>query len=133
MTTKNTQRAREAADKLFPEDQALARKAEVVISEAMAFETCDQLRELFHVVESKQELKNMTEPELKEMMTCIARTIEALLPKGPSNQGKALFTLLVTAENDSIVQYVANCDRNGSIGMMRTGARQLERREDVER
>ncbi len=79
-------------------------------------------------------LKNMTEPELRDYFTRLARIIEDFLPPGPSAKGKCLFFLTV---NDTIepgiAQYVSNVQRADAIKMLRETADRLEQKEDVTR
>lgn len=79
-------------------------------------------------------LCDMTEPELGEYFTRLARLIESELPPGPSKNGTCMFTLLVwdTLEG-GVGQYVANAARPGMIKMLREVADRLERRQDVTR
>lgn len=79
-------------------------------------------------------LRDMTEPELKEYFTKLARMIEAALPPGPSSKGKCLFCLIVADSTEpGIGQYVANCERGGAIKMIRNLADQMEAHEDIQR
>jgi len=77
-------------------------------------------------------IKDMTEPELRDFFSGLARDIEAKLPPVPSKQGKCLFLLLVCDESN-IAQYVSNARREDCIKFLRETADRLEGREDVTR
>ena len=77
-------------------------------------------------------IRDMTEPELAELFTHLARTVEAELPPGPSKKGKCLFALLVFDES-TIGQYVSNANRSDIIKTLRETADRLERRQTIER
>lgn len=79
-----------------------------------------------------KKLRDMTEPELKELMGNLARLLERNLPPGPSARGKALFTLLVF-EEELIGHYVSNANRQDIIKTLRETADRLEKREDIPR
>lgn len=74
----------------------------------------------------------MTEPELREYFSGLARMIEKRLPDGPSKNGKCLF-VLVCADDSGIGQYISNAERSGIIKLLRETADRLERRRDVTR
>lgn len=76
--------------------------------------------------------EDMTEPELREACSRIARATEAELPPGPSSRGKALFVLVIF-DDPKVAQYVSNANRQDIIKSMRETADRLERREDVTR
>jgi hypothetical protein len=76
--------------------------------------------------------EDMTEPELREACTRIARAAEAQLPPGPGPRGKALFVLLIF-DDPKVAQYVSNAQRSDIIKSMRECADRLERKEDVTR
>jgi hypothetical protein len=77
-----------------------------------------------------KELKNMTEPELRDLFTALARTIEARLPPGPSSKGKALF-MLVVFDEPKLCQYVSNANRQDCIKAMRETAERFEHKEII--
>jgi len=78
--------------------------------------------------------KDMTEVELRDYFTFLARTVESELPSGPSSRGKALFFLVVSdGTGPGISQYVSNIERDGAIKLLRETADRLEGREDVTR
>jgi hypothetical protein len=77
-------------------------------------------------------LADMTEPELREYFNMLATVVEDVLPAGPSNRGRALFTLLVFDES-LIGQYVSNCQRAEMIKVLRETADRIEGREDIPR
>lgn len=79
-------------------------------------------------------LCEMTEPELRELGIRLGRTIEDMLPPGPSNNGKCLFAVIYTDTTEpGVGQYLANIRREDCIKMLRETADRLERREDVTR
>jgi hypothetical protein len=78
-------------------------------------------------------LKDMTEPELREFFTQLARTIESELPPGPSANGKCLFFLIVADETPGVGQYVSNVHRVDAIKLLRECADRLERNQAVSR
>lgn len=80
-----------------------------------------------------KQLRDMTEPELKNYFRYLATVVEGELPPGPGARGKALFTLLVFEEPELISQYVSNCRREDMIKVLRETADRLEAREDVTR
>jgi len=75
-------------------------------------------------------LDEMTEPELAELMTTLARRV---------GDGCALlgverpWFLLVLFNDPKVGQYISNCERRDMIAAMRELADRLERREDVPR
>ncbi|MGD9634495.1 MAG: hypothetical protein AB7I57_22855 [Pirellulales bacterium] len=75
-------------------------------------------------------LIDMTEPELKQMMTTLARRVR----DGCAIMGveKPMF-VLVLFNDPAIGQYISNCERSDMIKAMRDLADRLERREDVPR
>jgi hypothetical protein len=79
-----------------------------------------------------KEIRDMTEPELREFFRALARRVEDLLPPGPSNKGKCLFALIV-ADADGIGQYVSNCGRPDMARLLRETADRLEGRQDIPR
>lgn len=74
----------------------------------------------------------MTEVELREYFTWLARRTEEVLPDGPSRKGKSLFVLLVF-DDPGACQYVSNCSRENMVRALRESADRLERREDIAR
>lgn len=79
-------------------------------------------------------LAEMTEPELRSFFGDIAKSVEGLLPPGPSSRGKCLFALLVTDSlGPGVAQYVSNVEREGMIQMLRETADRLEKRLDKPR
>jgi hypothetical protein len=76
----------------------------------------------------------MTEPELNSYFRELAKSLETVLPPGPSHNGKAFFMLIVSEDpGPGTAQYVANADRADCIRWLRETANVLERREDIER
>lgn len=75
-------------------------------------------------------LEDMTEPELANLMTTVARAIV----NTAANLGveKPLFAL-VMFNDPKIAQYIGNCRREDIILSMRETADRLERKEDVTR
>lgn len=70
--------------------------------------------------------KDMTEPEIKKIMSGIADSIKSSLPK------RELFCLIVFSA-DQIGQYISNANRQDIIKALREFADVLESREDVPR
>lgn len=77
-------------------------------------------------------LSDMDEPELRDYFGMLAAAVEAILPSGPSRQGRALFCLLVF-DDPGVAQYVSNCDRSTIVQALRECADRLESREDFPR
>lgn len=77
-------------------------------------------------------LKNMDEPTLKSYFGQLAAAVEAILPGGPSANGRALFVLLVF-DDPGLAQYCSNCDRSTMVQALRECADRLESREDIPR
>jgi hypothetical protein len=77
-----------------------------------------------------KQLKNMTEPELRDLLNAIAKKIEAVA----SNHGveKPLFAL-VLFNDPKVGQYICNCNRSDTIKALRETANRLELRQDVSR
>jgi hypothetical protein len=76
----------------------------------------------------------MTEPELRQFFSDLARKVEDSLPPGPSSKGKCLFALIVADTTEpGVGQYVSNVQRGDMIRLLRETADRLERREDVPR
>jgi hypothetical protein len=91
------------------------------------------LAELAQVPEVRDEgraivksLRDMTEPELRELCNGVANGVKARLPP------RTLFTVLMF-EDDGIAQYVSNANRAEMIKTLRETADRLESREDVAR
>lgn len=79
-------------------------------------------------------LQEMTEPELNEFFTKLARLVEAELPPGPSSKGKCLFMLVVVPTCEpGTAQYVGNMQRTGAIGTLRELCDRLETNTDKRR
>lgn len=77
---------------------------------------------------------DMTELELRDFFSTLARNIEDALPPGPSAAGKCLFALIVADSTEpGIGQFVANIQRAGCIKLLRETANRLEKREDIAR
>ena len=75
-------------------------------------------------------LEDMTEPELRELMTACGRQLEATF--AVLEVEKPLF-VLVPFNDPAIAQYIANCRREDIITAMRETADRLESRQDVTR
>jgi hypothetical protein len=73
-------------------------------------------------------LEDMTEPELRQVMTRVARAVAGILPAGTG-------FLVVASEfgRPGVAQYVGNGQRSDFIRWMRETADRLEAREDVPR
>jgi hypothetical protein len=71
-------------------------------------------------------IEDMTEPELRELMTGIANAVKARLPR------RSQFTVLVWGQ-DRIAQYISNCVREDMVKTLSETAERLRRREDVTR
>jgi len=76
-------------------------------------------------------LEDMTEPELRELMSEMGRAIQMTaalcrLAEPP------LFVLLLF-NDPKVSQYIANCQRSDCIKALREAADRLERKEDVPR
>ncbi len=75
-------------------------------------------------------LKDMTEPELRDVMNCLAtmvvRTAEHIGVEKPQ-------FVLVLFNDPALGQYVANCERESMIEAMRECAARLEHGEDIPR
>lgn len=81
-----------------------------------------------------KEVRDMTESELRELGIKLGRGVEDMLPPGPSKKGKCLFVLIYTDTCEpGVGQYLANCDRDGAIKLLREAADRLANREDVPR
>lgn len=77
-----------------------------------------------------RELRNMTEPELGELMRYAAKRIESAF--ADLRVEKPLFALVVWNDKQ-IGQYIANCQRADMIVALRETADRLERNQDVVR
>jgi len=75
------------------------------------------------------QLDDMTEPELRRIMTAVARAVEAQLPRGVG------FVVLAAdfGADPGTAQYVANASRQDCIRWLRETADRLEARDDVPR
>ena len=77
-----------------------------------------------------KQLRDMTEPELRELFDRLATVVKFNLPKG------TLFCVL-TFEQETvgggITQYVSNCERSDMIKALRETADRFERNEVVPR
>lgn len=81
-----------------------------------------------------KQMRNMTEPELRDFCLVLARLVEGALPPGPSSKGKCLFFLTFTETVEpGIGQYVSNVRREDAIKWLREQADRLELRQDVTR
>lgn len=79
-------------------------------------------------------IRDMTEIELREFFTALARKVEDALPPGPSSKGKCLFALIVADTIEpGVGQYVGNVVRADMIKLLRETAYRLEQREDIPR
>jgi hypothetical protein len=78
-------------------------------------------------------LIDMTELQLRNCMTRVARAVEHELPPGCGPRGKALFVVLAFEDDPGIAQYVRNCQRSDIIKALRETADRLEQRQDVTR
>lgn len=77
-------------------------------------------------------IRDMTEPELREVFKKLALKVESELPPGPSKNGKCLFALIVAdAIEPGVGQYVSNVVREDMIRLLRETANRLEAREDI--
>jgi hypothetical protein len=77
-----------------------------------------------------KQLEHMTEPELRELMTALAKAIEAKTQD--LKVEKPLF-VLVLFNDPKVGQYISNCRREDCIKAMRETASRLEKRQDVPR
>ena len=77
-----------------------------------------------------KQLKDMTEPELKQLMNYFGQVIEDAGVKAGFD--KTLFCLLLF-NDPKVSQYVANCERDDMIKVLRETADRLERNQDVPR
>lgn len=75
-------------------------------------------------------LEDMTEPELSEVMTNLARRIR----DGCAIMGveRPLFAL-VLFNDPKVGQYISNCERSSMIEALREAADRIESRQDVRR
>jgi hypothetical protein len=79
---------------------------------------------------TKQRLEDMTEPEIKELMTDCAQALKYQLARRVF--GTPQFALVVF-NDPKIAQYISTCERSTMIEAMRETAGRLERKEDVTR
>lgn len=78
--------------------------------------------------EGEKWLKDMTPEELFARVNKLARGVEALMPPGPSNKGKALFMVVFTDTcGPGEAQYASNATRPECIKWLRETADRLER------
>ena len=75
-------------------------------------------------------LRDMTEPELAELMTAMGNQIKAT---AAVMEVESPHFALLLFNDPEIAQYVANCDRRDVILALRECATRLERRETLER
>lgn len=75
-------------------------------------------------------LRDMTEPELGELMTALGRQIEAAC--AVLEVEKPLFAL-VLFNDPQVAQYICNCERDDAIKAIRETADRLESRQTLER
>jgi len=75
-------------------------------------------------------LETMTEPELRELCTAMAKAVEAAAQQLDVEQPHFC---LVLFNDPKIAQYVSNCRREDIILAMRETANRLEKRQDVSR
>lgn len=81
-----------------------------------------------------KEIRDMTEPELRDFFRALAREVENRLPPGPSSNGKCLFALIVADSTEpGIGQYVSNVQRPDMIRLLRETADRIEQRQDIPR
>ena len=79
-------------------------------------------------------IRDMTEPELRDYFSALARKVEAELPPGPSARGTCLFALIVAdTMSPGVGQYVSNVQRADMIRLLRETADRLQGREDIPR
>jgi len=71
-------------------------------------------------------LKNMTEPQLRDLLNGLARDVSKRTPKG------TLF-FLVLFDDPGLCQYVSNARREDIVKAMRETADRLEQNQDVPR
>ena len=77
-----------------------------------------------------KKLRDMTEPELAELMTAMGNQIKAVA--AVMEVESPLFVLLLFNDPE-IAQYIANCQRSDCIKSLRETADRLERKQTVER
>ena len=73
-----------------------------------------------------KEIKDMTEPELQELMSSVANAVKEKIPE------KTLFAVLVFDE-PGLAQYVSNVQRADMVKALREAADKLESQLDVSR
>jgi hypothetical protein len=78
----------------------------------------------------KKRLEDMTEPEIKQMMTDIGHGIDFQLSRHLI--GKPMFTLIVF-NDPKVGQYLSNCERPSMIVALKEVAERLEKKQDVPR
>ncbi len=77
-----------------------------------------------------KKLADMTEPELQNLMRCLAIGIDIVTQE--LGVEKAHFALLLF-NDPKVAQYVCNCKREDMVAALREAAYRLENREDVPR
>lgn len=73
------------------------------------------------------QMKDMTEPELKQLFNSICRSLKSQLPKD------VVGFVLVAFGDDGVAQYGSSIDRESAIPALREFADRLERHDAVER
>lgn len=78
------------------------------------------------------QLKDMTEPEIKQYLQMMAEMIEGVLPGGTGGKnGRVLFAFLIF--DAGVGQYISNAERPGVIAAMRDLADALDTGQAIER
>jgi hypothetical protein len=77
-----------------------------------------------------KKLQDMTEPELREIMTGFGR---ALGLAAHAMEVELPLFVLVIFNDPKIAQYISNCERECIIEAMRETAERLEKRQDIPR
>ena len=80
----------------------------------------------------QKRLEEMTEPELSQLMSTMARMLDGHLRKFVKADTRPQFVLVVF-DDPKVAQYVSSCERASMIEAMRETADRLERNEDVPR
>ncbi len=75
-------------------------------------------------------MEDMTEPELRDLMTSLAQQIEMI---GRQRLDKKPLFALVVFNDPKVGQYICNCERETMIEALRETAERLEKRQDVPR
>ncbi len=76
-------------------------------------------------------MKDMTEPELRDLMNAVARAVNRELP-APWAGHRSQFVVLVF-DDPAVAQYISSCDRSTMVEALRECADRLESREDIPR